>query len=269
MSMSQEAETRLASSLGVSVAREVQAALNLTDSISGEGSVNTDAVVVAQGTVTTATLGYSQTVTWNAGAVAFTAMKVAVTDTASAAGSLLLDLQVGGFTKTSVGKGGQILTYNSNDGTNYERGFIRYASNVLEIGHEASGTGTASRVVRIKAGASGQINILIDSVQYFNVGGAAGDGVWGVTSTGVLSAGDGYNMSFGTTTGTKIGTAVSQKIGFFNATPVVQPASADQAAVSAISGGESPTEAEHNALITLVLSLRTALVNLGLIKGSA
>jgi hypothetical protein len=33
---------------------------------------------------------------------------------------------------------------------------------------------------------------------------------------------DAMNMKFGTTTGTKIGTATTQKIGFFNATPVVQ-----------------------------------------------
>ena len=31
------------------------------------------------------------------------------------------------------------------------------------------------------------------------------------------------NLILGTTTGTKIGTATSQKLGFYNATPVVQP----------------------------------------------
>lgn len=34
---------------------------------------------------------------------------------------------------------------------------------------------------------------------------------------------EGANISTGTTTGTKIGTATSQKLGLFNATPVVQP----------------------------------------------
>jgi hypothetical protein len=38
---------------------------------------------------------------------------------------------------------------------------------------------------------------------------------------GTLS--DGSNIAVGTTTGTKIGTATTQKLGFFNATPVVQP----------------------------------------------
>jgi hypothetical protein len=35
---------------------------------------------------------------------------------------------------------------------------------------------------------------------------------------------DGVNLSFGTTTGTKLGTATTQKIGFYNVTPVDQPA---------------------------------------------
>jgi hypothetical protein len=34
---------------------------------------------------------------------------------------------------------------------------------------------------------------------------------------------EGVDVSVGTTTGSKIGTATSQKLGFFNATPVVQP----------------------------------------------
>jgi hypothetical protein len=35
---------------------------------------------------------------------------------------------------------------------------------------------------------------------------------------------EGTNLALGTTTGTKIGTATTQKLGFYNATPVVQPA---------------------------------------------
>lgn len=46
----------------------------------------------------------------------------------------------------------------------------------------------------------------------------------GTTSTiATMTFGEGKNIAFGTTTGTKIGTATSQKLGFFNATPVVQP----------------------------------------------
>jgi hypothetical protein len=35
-----------------------------------------------------------------------------------------------------------------------------------------------------------------------------------------------YNVLLGTTTGTKLGTATSQKLGFWNATPIVQPTTA-------------------------------------------
>ena len=44
---------------------------------------------------------------------------------------------------------------------------------------------------------------------------------------------DGVNLVLGTTTGTKVGTATTQKLGFWNATPVVQPAAAGQAAAAA------------------------------------
>lgn len=52
----------------------------------------------------------SLTQTWNAGGVAFTGLKLNITDTASAAGSLLADLQVGGVSKFSVSKTGGITT---------------------------------------------------------------------------------------------------------------------------------------------------------------
>jgi hypothetical protein len=41
---------------------------------------------------------------------------------------------------------------------------------------------------------------------------------------------DGLNIAFGTTNGTKIGTSTTQKIGFWNATPIVQPTTAVAAA---------------------------------------
>jgi len=47
---------------------------------------------------------YDMADTWNAGGTTFTAIKMNVTDTASAAGSLLLDLQVGGTSRFSVSK---------------------------------------------------------------------------------------------------------------------------------------------------------------------
>lgn len=44
------------------------------------------------------------------------------------------------------------------------------------------------------------------------------------TVVGGLAITEAKNISLGTTTGTKIGTATAQKLGFWNATPVIQPA---------------------------------------------
>ena len=53
-------------------------------------------------------------------------------------------------------------------------------------------------------------------------GGNVGIGISSPTS--LLHLADAGNIQVGTTTGTKIGTATTQKLGFYNATPVVQPA---------------------------------------------
>jgi hypothetical protein len=43
------------------------------------------------------------------------------------------------------------------DGSNYERAFFRYNTNVLEIGHEAAGTGNADRVIRLTHTNNGKV----------------------------------------------------------------------------------------------------------------
>ena len=61
--------------------------------------------------------------------------------------------------------------------------------------------------------------------------------------------------------GTLLGQSATDKVGFYGKAPVVQPASATQAAITA---GATTT-----ATIALLLEIRTALVNPGLIKGAA
>lgn len=96
---------------------------------------------------------------------------------------------------------------------------------------------------------------------------------------------DAANLAFGTTTGTKIGTSATQKIGFWNATPIVQPSGAAQAAVTDGSGGTAnaatgvqPVTGTLNStilnnsiatILALQNAMRTAMVNAGLMKGSA
>jgi hypothetical protein len=48
-------------------------------------------------------------------------------------------------------------------------------------------------------------------------------GAGATTLGGSLTLGD-NNIVAGTTTGVKVGTAITQKLGFYNATPIVQPA---------------------------------------------
>jgi hypothetical protein len=63
----------------------------------------------------------------------------------------------------------------------------------------------------------------------------------------------------------------ASKLAFFGATPVSKPASASQAAVSGTAGATytATEQAMLNDLKTLANALRDALVQLGLIKGSA
>lgn len=63
---------------------------------------------LAQGTLTADAHALSSTATWNNAGVTFTHWKANVTDTASAAASLLADLQVGGVSKWKVDKTGVV-----------------------------------------------------------------------------------------------------------------------------------------------------------------
>ncbi len=72
-------------------------------------------------------------------------------------------------------------------------------------------------------------------------------------ATGNITYADGASFIFGTTTGTKFGTATTQKISFYNATPIVQPSGIGAAATD-------PATTQ-----TLANNLRTALINLGLV----
>lgn len=79
--------------------------------LSSASATATVPVVAAIGTVTTDQQCFSGTATWDAAGVAFTAAKINITDTASAAASKLLDLQVGGATRFSVDKAGQVTMF--------------------------------------------------------------------------------------------------------------------------------------------------------------
>ena len=86
-------------------------------------SLNGGALTAAQAVLTTGTITTSQpaidaTQTWNGGGVTFTGWKLNVTNTASASSSLLLDLQVGGFSRLEVGVAGNLTSTISVAATN-------------------------------------------------------------------------------------------------------------------------------------------------------
>jgi hypothetical protein len=188
-------------------------------------------LTIASGTKTASAPVLDITQTWNNAAVAFTGLKLNVTNTASAAASLLADLQVGGASILKVRKEGSLLwpsgggsasfdfgvkqsgffTFSNNDGSynfavgssgpvsltygfnsyaggtadlaltrdaantlaqrngtnaqtlrvyntytdasNYERGFLKWDTNIFKIGAEKGGTGT-QRQVNIATGAA-------------------------------------------------------------------------------------------------------------------
>lgn len=62
------------------------------------------------GTITASSPAYSGTQTWNSAGITFTGILLNITDTASAAASLLLDLQVGSATVFNIGKLGNTTT---------------------------------------------------------------------------------------------------------------------------------------------------------------
>jgi hypothetical protein len=72
----------------------------------------TGKLTVGGKTVTTSNPVLDASQTWNAAGVTFTALKVNATNTASAAGSLLMDLQVGGASQMAIGSGGAINLVN-------------------------------------------------------------------------------------------------------------------------------------------------------------
>lgn len=93
-------------------------------------------------------------------------------------------------------------------------------------------------------------------------------------ASGDLVVEDAVDFSVGSTTGSKIGTATAQKLAFHNSTPVIQRASAAQTAVVTTASTQTTpwgfsTQAQADGIITLVNEIRAALVEKGLIKGSA
>lgn len=123
------------------------------------------------------------------------------------------------------------------------------------------------------ASTSGRWNLYMDGTAANYV---AGELMLGTSTSGSaqLTFGDAKDVAVGSTTGTKIATATTQKLGFYNATPIVQRSGAAQAAVATTASTQTTpwgysTQAQADAIITLLNELRAWAVAQGFIKGSA
>lgn len=95
-------------------------------------------LTITGATVTTSKPIFSGSQTWNAGGVTFTGLLFNFTDTASAAASLLLDLQIGGTSQAKITKAGQLQVANPSGST--VPAFCTTSSTANGISFYSSGT---------------------------------------------------------------------------------------------------------------------------------
>lgn len=269
-------------------------------------------LIISQGTITTNAPQIDGTVSWNNAGVTFTAWKLNATSTASASGSLLLDLQHDSTSRWAFGKSG----FTTITGTGSNAGPV-----TIDITQSSKAVITANRNLELSAGSGWSItaicsggfllsdtgnayirtdasdilalrnlttaqafrvyNTFTSSTNYerctvdwktvanqCNIGTEKGSGGGTARALGIqtdatvrllvgasggFTVTDANDFAFGTTTGTKIGTATSQKLGFYNATPIVQGASVADASGGAVIDAEARTAI--NALISRIEAL--------------
>jgi hypothetical protein len=170
-------------------------------------------------------------------------------------------------------------------------GFYCYHGATADTQRYASGTNVPGLIsfddtgtLRFRTAAAGTVDTDITFVTRWSVSTAGAMTVNGTSAlNGNVTMGEGNNLISGTTTGTKIGTATNQKLGLWNVTPVIQPASANQAALTDSTGGTadgtvadvgaafSQTTLNNNFadIIRLVNQMRNDLVTIGALKGAA
>lgn len=164
---------------------------------------------------------FDLTDTWNAGGTTFTAIKMNATDTASAAGSLLIDLQVGGVSQFSVTKAGVIT--NGTLALSKVTGFGTGVATALAVNTGSTGgvvtTGSAPTFGRVTAqtltlGLGGQTTVATNTALGFEALNSA-------SLTGSSNVGVGYSAMRLNTTGvnnsaTGVGALESNTTGNFN-----------------------------------------------------
>ncbi len=165
----------------------------------------------------------------NGGTFSDAGFRLDVNGTARVQGNLTSSLNQNGVTRISVSN-----TTNASGSVSELN--ITSSNGIINIGKYSAST-PAYKIVSsndsyIYNGTVGSMAIINDvaagSIKF--AAGASSTAQWTITSGGDLQAQDGENIIVGSTTGTKIGTATSQKLSLWNATPNVQPTNAIAAA---------------------------------------
>lgn len=189
----------------------------LAAKLSLTGGTMTGALAITAGALNTAALSGSQT--WNNAGVTCRGIEYAVTDTNSAADSTLMRLLGGAAGITELLK----LT---------KTGALSFGSSSTDSGAVMTMTASTGSIL---FGITGSVDLLLQTGLVLGANKSLRFGFTGATDP-ILTAsastltltqanlvlGDGLNFGVGTTTGSKIGTSATQKIGFWDATPVVQ-----------------------------------------------
>lgn len=120
-----------------------------------------------------------------------------------------------------------------------------YGVNVYK--HEGGSGDNAQVFLHDQTAAANKYTIYATSVAKSHFAGPVGLGL--TTASEALHFGEAKNIAVGTTTGTKIGTATTQKLGFYNATPVVRQTDGAALTNSVTSGGTTDTIANYTDLV--------------------
>jgi hypothetical protein len=217
------------------------AALGLNVAAGATGTLSlTSSILPALGTITVNTPVVSATATWNAGGVSFQTFFANITDTASAAASTLIDLQTGSASQFKVDKSGNgtLASSLTVSGLTANSFLFSGAAGLLSTttaptnGQLLVGSTGAAPVAATITGTANQItvtngagSITLSTPQNINTAATpqfAALGIGAAAGASGITLADANNLILGTTTGTIIGTATTQKLSFFGATPVVQ-----------------------------------------------
>lgn len=95
-----------------------------------------------------------------------------------------------------------------------------------------------------------------------------------IDPTALFTLVEGANLALGTVTGSQFGTAANQKLAFHGASAVIQRANAQQADIASTAATNTTpwgfsTQAQADGIVTLLREIRAAVIEKGLIKGSA